>query len=70
MECFKWGLKDHPSRNMKGTSAKDGVSCAPLALEAEEERKFNMLPGDHSHNVLVKNVACFVLFCFVLFCFV
>jgi hypothetical protein len=55
---------------MKGTSAKDGVSCAPLALEAEEERKFNMLPGDHSHNVLVKNVACFVLFCFVLFCFV
>jgi hypothetical protein len=44
---------------MEDSGAVGDLKCAALALEILEERNFIMLPGDHSCNVLTKNVAAF-----------
>ena len=31
VECFKWGLMDHPTRNMEDIGAEDDLNCADLA---------------------------------------
>ena len=61
VECFKWGLVDHPGRNEKDSGAECDVSCAALAPEVSEEWNFTVLPRSHSQDVLVKNVATFCL---------
>ena len=57
MECFKWGLVGHPSRNMEDFVAKDDLNCGSLALEVSEN--FNMWPRDCFCDILVTNVAAF-----------
>ena len=63
VECFTWGLMGHPSRNMKDIGAEGDLNCVALALEVSEERKFSMLPGDHSYDVLMK---MWLFFCLLL----
>ena len=59
MECFKWGLMGHPSRNMEDFVAGYNLNCVDLAQEISKEKNFSMWHKE-----------CFVLFCFVLFCLV
>jgi len=44
---------------IRDIDAGDDLSCVALALEVSEEGNFSMLPGDHSNNILVKNVTFF-----------
>ena len=60
-ECFKWVLVGHPSRNMENFVAGGDLICGSLALEASEEKNFNMWPRECSCDILVKNVAAFAL---------
>jgi len=53
VECSKWGLMGHLSRNM------EDLNYESLAQDVSEYKNFGMLPGDHSYTVLVKNVAAF-----------
>ena len=56
VECFKWGLMGHPSRNMEDISRSAGeLNCEVLAQAVSEEKNFSMLPRDHSCDILVKN---------------
>ena len=51
MECFKWGLMDHPSRNMEDFVSESDLKCADLAQEVSVEKNFSMWHRD-----------CFVVF--------
>ena len=57
MEFFKWGLMNHPRRNIKHSDA--DLNYATLALEVSEKWNFNMFPGDYSYDILVKLVEAF-----------
>jgi hypothetical protein len=59
MECFKWGLMSHPSRNMENFVAESNLNCADLAHEVPKEKNFSMWPRDCFCSILVKNVAAF-----------
>ena len=59
MECFKWGLTGHPSRNMEEFIAESDLICADLAQEVSVENNFSMWPRDCFCGILVKNVAAF-----------
>jgi hypothetical protein len=39
LECFKWGLMGHSSRNMGDTGAEGDLNCADLA---QVEKNFSM----------------------------
>ena len=41
MECFKWGLVGHPSRNIKDFIVEGDLNCGSLALKVSEEN-FNV----------------------------
>jgi hypothetical protein len=58
VECFKWGLMGHPSRNMEDFVSESDLNCG----EVSEEKNFNMWTRDWSCNTLVKNVAAFCPF--------
>lgn len=62
MKCFMWGLMGHPRRNVKDTAAKGGLNSGDLAQEVSEERNFSLLYGDHSYDILVRNMAGFCPF--------
>ena len=57
MECFKWGLMGHPSRNMEDFN----LNCVDLAQEISKEKNFRMWHKDWFCGILVKNVATFAL---------
>ena len=39
VECFKWGLMGHPSRNMEDSGAEDDLSCGGLGLRYFREEQ-------------------------------
>jgi hypothetical protein len=45
MECFKWGLMDHPSRNMEDLVAGSHLNCVDLAQEISKEKNFSIKTG-------------------------
>ena len=56
MYCFM----DHTSRSMEDNGADDNDSnCERLAQEVSDEKRFRMLPKDHSCDILVNKVASF-----------
>jgi hypothetical protein len=59
VECFKWGLMSHPTRNMEDFIVESDLICAKLAQEVSMERNFRMWPRDCFCGILVKNVAAF-----------
>ena len=59
MECFKWGLMGHPSRNMEDLAAGSNLNCVDLAQEISKEKNFRMWHKDWFCGILVKNVATF-----------
>ena len=59
MECFKWGLMGHPSRNMEDFVAGSNLNCVDLAQEISKEKNFRMWHKDCFCGILVKNVATF-----------
>jgi hypothetical protein len=61
LECFKWGLMGHPSRNKEDFVAKSNLNCAYLAQEVSEEKNFSMWHRDCFCGILVKNVAALAL---------
>ena len=42
VECFKWGLMGHPSRNMEDFVAGSNLNCVDLAQEISKEKNFSM----------------------------
>jgi hypothetical protein len=59
MECFKWGLMGHPSRNMEDLVAGSNLNCADLVQEISKEKTFSMWHKDCFCGILVENVAIF-----------
>ena len=59
MECVKWGLMGHPSRNMEDFVAGSNLNCVDLAQEISKEKNFRMWHKDCFCGILVKNVATF-----------
>ena len=57
VECFKWGLMDHPSRNMEDFVTESDLNCADLAQEVLLEKNFSMFPKDCLCGILMKDVA-------------
>ena len=51
MQCFKWGLMDHPSRNMEDTGVEGDLNCRGLTQEVSEKKNISIWPRD-----------CFVIF--------
>jgi hypothetical protein len=58
VKCFKWGLMEHSSRNIKDIGA--GVNSGVLAQEVSVEKNFSMWPRDCFCSILVKNVSAFL----------
>ena len=59
MECFKWGLMSHPSKNMEDIGAEGHVKCLGLLAQEISVENFNMWWRDCLCDVWVKNVAAF-----------
>ena len=59
VECFKWGLMGHPSRNMEDFVAGSDLNCVDLAQKISKEKNFRMWHKDCFCGILVKNVATF-----------
>ena len=58
MECFKWGLINHSSRNVEDSCIEGDLNCGGLAQEVSKEN-FSMLFIYHCYDILEKNVAAF-----------
>lgn len=56
---FKWGLVDHPRRNIEDIGAGGDLNFWGLGQEVSEEKNVNMWPRDCFCDVLVKNMAAF-----------
>ena len=64
VECFKWGLVSHSSRNLEEIGAECDLNSGDLAQKISEEKKVSDVsawPRDYFCDILVKNVAIFVL---------
>jgi hypothetical protein len=59
LECFKWGLIGHPSRNMEDFVAGSNLNCIDLAQEISKEKNFRIWYKDCFCDILVKNEATF-----------
>ena len=59
MDHFKWGLRDHLSRNMESIGTKDDLNSADLVQEVLVEKNSSMWPKDYFCDILVKNMAAF-----------
>jgi hypothetical protein len=59
VECFKWGLMGHPSRNMEGFVAGSNLNCVDLAQQISKLKNFRMQHKDCFCGILVKNVTTF-----------
>ena len=44
---------------MEDSGADGYLNCGSLDQKVSEEKNFNMLPRNHSHDILVKNVTAF-----------
>lgn len=44
VECFKWDLMGHPSRNVEDLVAESDLNSADLAQEGSEKKKFSVWP--------------------------
>jgi hypothetical protein len=42
VECFKWGLISHPSKNMEDFVAGNNLNCVDLAQEISKENNIRM----------------------------
>ena len=51
MECFKWGLMGHPSRNMENIGVEGDMNCRDLVHVVSDEKNVSMWLKD-----------CFVVF--------
>jgi hypothetical protein len=58
MKCFKWGLMDHPSRNMEDFVAGSNLNCVNLGQEISKEN-IRMWHKDYFCGIFMKNVATF-----------
>ena len=45
VDCFKWGLMGHPSRNMEDFVAGYNLNCVDLAQEISKEKNFSIKTG-------------------------
>ena len=61
MECFKWGLMSHPSRNMEDFVTVSDLNYTDLTQEVSVKKNHFMWPIDCFCGILVKNVAVFAL---------
>jgi hypothetical protein len=59
VECFKWSLMGHPSRNMEDFVAGSDLNYINLAQEISKEKNFRLWHKDCFCGILVKNVATF-----------
>jgi hypothetical protein len=59
MECFKWGLIGHPSRNMEDFVARSNLNCVDLGQEISKEKNFRMWHKDCFCGILVKTMTTF-----------
>ena len=59
VECFKWDLMGHPSRNMEDFVAGSDLNCVDLTQEISKEKNVRMWQKDWFCGILVKNVATF-----------
>jgi hypothetical protein len=59
VECFKWGLMGHHSRNMEDFVAGSDLNCVDMVQEISKENNFRMWHKDCFCGILVKNVATF-----------
>ena len=60
IECFKWGLIDHPSRNREDNGAEGDVNCVGLlAQEISMEKNVSLWPTVYFSDISVKNIAGF-----------
>jgi hypothetical protein len=59
VECFKWGLMGHPSRNMEDFVTVSDLNYVVLAQEVSEEKNFRLWHRDCFCGILVKNVVAF-----------
>jgi hypothetical protein len=59
VECFKWGLIGHPSRNMEDFVAGSNFNCVDMAQEISKEKNFSMWHKDCFCGISVNNVATF-----------
>jgi hypothetical protein len=46
VECFKWGLIGHPSRNMEDFVAGSNLNCVDLAQVISKDNNFRMWHKD------------------------
>ena len=53
MECFKWGLMGHPSRNMEDFVTESDLNCVDLAQEVSEEKNFSVWLRDCFCRILL-----------------
>ena len=53
MECFKWGLMNHPSRNMEDFVPVSDLNCADLV----QNRRMSVCGLETVLWILLKNVA-------------
>ena len=42
VECFKWGLMGHPSKNMEDFVVEGDLNYGNLVIEVSEEKNFSM----------------------------
>jgi hypothetical protein len=61
VECFKWGLAGHPSRNIEHFVTGRILNCVDLTQEISKEKNFSMWHEDYFSGTLVKNVATFYM---------
>jgi hypothetical protein len=59
VECFKWGLMDHLSRNTEDMVLKVISIVGGPAQEVSEEENISIWPRDSFCGILVKSVAAF-----------
>jgi hypothetical protein len=56
---FKWGLINHPSRDMENIVEEDDLNYADLDQEVSVENNISMWPSNCFCDVLVKNTGAF-----------
>lgn len=61
VQCLKWDLKGHPSRNLED-SAESNVDYGCPAQADSEENKGGDWAREHSFDILVKNVDAFATY--------
>ena len=57
MECFKWGLIVHPSKNIENSAAEGYLNCRNMTREFSKEKNVSVWHRNCFCDILVKNVA-------------